>query len=301
MLTRMGASWSRSPPAPPADAEGTRLFASLCAPTAEAVVPAAELVVERDAGAAAVARVAEEDAYDEDDKRNSCSSCELISDCVYRTLRPFDVIPDVRARQTAVMLDETVRSCGNRFISFPNSLPRAGSIDRSRDSDRSQRSTGMDQDHHLASSSVAWDEANDDAPLAQTSTAYSAYTSSSTAADATVAGASATTRSARPNQLVVRVLDGKTELEGTSDMFVSYLVTSASASAPSAHETDATTTTSPATTSSRRRFQDFNFLRHALVKDFPACVVPPLPDKHRMEYVVGDRFSSEFIERRRIE
>ncbi|GAA5849754.1 hypothetical protein JCM3766R1_000251 [Sporobolomyces carnicolor] len=159
----------------------------------------------------------------------------------------------------------------------------------------------MDQDHHLASSSVAWDEANDDAPLAQTSTAYSAYTSSSTAADATVAGASATTRSARPNQLVVRVLDGKTELEGTSDMFVSYLVTSASASAPSAHETDATTTTSPATTSSRRRFQDFNFLRHALVKDFPACVVPPLPDKHRMEYVVGDRFSSEFIERRRID
>lgn len=37
------------------------------------------------------------------------------------------------------------------------------------------------------------------------------------------------------------------------------------------------------------------------MKDFPACVVPPLPDKHRMEYVVGDRFSPEFIERRRIE
>ncbi|GAA5992652.1 hypothetical protein JCM11641_004238 [Rhodosporidiobolus odoratus] len=85
------------------------------------------------------------------------------------------------------------------------------------------------------------------------------------------------------------VKDGKVELEGTSDTFVSYLVTA--------------TTTLPTfagtTPSARRRFHDFVFLRDALVKDFPACVVPPLPEKHRMEYVIGDRFSPDFIERRR--
>lgn len=32
----------------------------------------------------------------------------------------------------------------------------------------------------------------------------------------------------------------------------------------------------------RKRFQDFVFLRNALVKDFPACTIPPLPDKHRI-------------------
>jgi len=36
------------------------------------------------------------------------------------------------------------------------------------------------------------------------------------------------------------------------------------------------------TPSARRRYHDFVFLRDALVKDFPACVVPPLPEKHRM-------------------
>lgn len=34
--------------------------------------------------------------------------------------------------------------------------------------------------------------------------------------------------------------------------------------------------------SSRRRFQDFVFLRHHLKLEFPACVVPPLPGKHRL-------------------
>jgi sorting nexin-4 len=82
---------------------------------------------------------------------------------------------------------------------------------------------------------------------------------------------------------LVRVLDGKTELEGTSDMFVSYLVTSSGEGGV------------------RRRFQDFVFLRQSLVKDFQASVVPPLPEKHRMEYVVGDRFSIEFIERRTLD
>ncbi|GAA5990906.1 hypothetical protein JCM5350_008264 [Sporobolomyces pararoseus] len=121
-------------------------------------------------------------------------------------------------------------------------------------------------------------------PSTTTTTAYSAYTN--------VLDTHSTT-----NEKIhsVKVLDGKTELEGTSDMFVSYLVT--------LQTTDSTgpslfSTSSP---SSRRRFQDFVFLRQSLVKDFQACVVPPLPDKHRMEYVVGDRFSQEFIEKRRID
>lgn len=50
----------------------------------------------------------------------------------------------------------------------------------------------------------------------------------------------------------------------------------------------------------RRRFQDFVWLYNVLYTHYPACFVPPLPDKHRMEYVKGDRFSSEFIERRRV-
>jgi len=68
--------------------------------------------------------------------------------------------------------------------------------------------------------------------------------------------------------------------------------------------------------SSRRRFQDFVFLRNHLKVGFPACVIPPLPDKHRLgtqairsstlssppaEYVTGDRFSPEFMEKRRLE
>ncbi|WFD29953.1 intercellular trafficking and secretion [Malassezia sp. CBS 17886] len=53
--------------------------------------------------------------------------------------------------------------------------------------------------------------------------------------------------------------------------------------------------------STRKRFQDFAFLHDALVKDFPACVVPPLPEKHRISYLTGERFHAEFIERRRAE
>lgn len=67
----------------------------------------------------------------------------------------------------------------------------------------------------------------------------------------------------------------------------------------------------------RRRFQDFAFLREHLAKAFPACIVPPIPDKHRLgsfsgpcsgcidadltEYIKGDRFAPDFIEKRRME
>lgn len=48
----------------------------------------------------------------------------------------------------------------------------------------------------------------------------------------------------------------------------------------------------------RRRFTDFYFLYKTLYREYPACAVPPLPDKHKMEYVRGDRFGPEFTTRR---
>jgi sorting nexin-4 len=32
--------------------------------------------------------------------------------------------------------------------------------------------------------------------------------------------------------------------------------------------------------------------------EYPACAVPPLPDKHKLEYVTGDRFGTDFTHRR---
>jgi sorting nexin-4 len=48
----------------------------------------------------------------------------------------------------------------------------------------------------------------------------------------------------------------------------------------------------------RRRFTDFVFLWKQLAKEFPQCAIPPLPDKHKMEYVRGDRFGPDFTQRR---
>ncbi|KAH6669200.1 hypothetical protein B0J14DRAFT_114673 [Halenospora varia] len=78
------------------------------------------------------------------------------------------------------------------------------------------------------------------------------------------------------------------ENDGSKDAYVSYLVT--------------TNTTFPSfqkpTTTVRRRFTDFVFLYKSLCKDYPASAVPPLPDKHKMEYVRGDRFGPDFTSRR---
>ncbi|KAL1951422.1 hypothetical protein VTO73DRAFT_571 [Trametes versicolor] len=91
--------------------------------------------------------------------------------------------------------------------------------------------------------------------------------------------------------LITSVKDPVKELAETKDAYVSYLVTA---------KTSLPIFSTPNPTA-RRRFQDFVFLRTHLAKDFPACVVPPLPDKHRLEYVTGDRFSPEFMERRRLD
>ncbi|RDW75967.1 hypothetical protein BP5796_06788 [Coleophoma crateriformis] len=78
------------------------------------------------------------------------------------------------------------------------------------------------------------------------------------------------------------------ENDGTKDAFISYLVT--------------THTTFPSfakpMTTVRRRFTDFVFLYKTLSKEYQQCAVPPLPDKHKMEYVRGDRFGTDFTQRR---
>ncbi|CAE7232139.1 unnamed protein product [Rhizoctonia solani] len=91
--------------------------------------------------------------------------------------------------------------------------------------------------------------------------------------------------------LLVQVKDPLKELDGTKDVYISYLV-EARTNLP---------TFTQSNPSARRRFQDFVFLREHLARDFPACVVPPLPDKHRLEYLTGDRFGPEFVEKRRFD
>jgi sorting nexin-4 len=75
----------------------------------------------------------------------------------------------------------------------------------------------------------------------------------------------------------VKISDPIKHGEG-SQAFVSYLVT--------------------AEKQVRRRFQDFVMLHRWLSEVYPQCIIPPLPSKHRMEYVTGDRFSTEFLEKR---
>ncbi|KAF9426189.1 intercellular trafficking and secretion [Podila epigama] len=100
---------------------------------------------------------------------------------------------------------------------------------------------------------------------------------------------SVVTRLANLVPMEITVTDTHREKEGSTDSFISYLVT--------------TKTTMKGYTAPhiavRRRFQDFTWLHNVLSRDFPAAVLPPLPDKHRMRYVRGDRFSPEFVEKRR--
>ncbi|KAF9115673.1 intercellular trafficking and secretion [Mortierella sp. AM989] len=87
----------------------------------------------------------------------------------------------------------------------------------------------------------------------------------------------------------ILVTDAHREKEGATDSFISYQINTKTSmkgfSGPSIIV--------------RRRFQDFAWLHNVLSRDFPAAVLPPLPDKHRLRYVRGDRFNPEFIEKRR--
>ncbi|KAK2785139.1 intercellular trafficking and secretion [Onygenales sp. PD_12] len=78
------------------------------------------------------------------------------------------------------------------------------------------------------------------------------------------------------------------ENSGTKDAYISYLVTT---------HTDFKSFQKPEF-SVRRRYTDFYFLYNTLFREYPACAVPPLPDKHKMEYVRGDRFGADFTQRR---
>lgn len=92
--------------------------------------------------------------------------------------------------------------------------------------------------------------------------------------------------------MAVEVREPTKEHEGTKEMYVSYAVrTRVSLSpCPFVYRTEAQRRveqtnlagfpTTPVTV--RRRFQDFVFLRDHLTRLFPACVVPPIPDKHRL-------------------
>lgn len=76
--------------------------------------------------------------------------------------------------------------------------------------------------------------------------------------------------------------------EGIKDSYISYLIESKTVldtySKPESHV--------------RRRYSDFVWLRNTLVSEYPTAIIPPLPDKLRLEYL--DRFNSTFIEKRRL-
>ncbi|KAK9460577.1 uncharacterized protein V1516DRAFT_639271 [Lipomyces oligophaga] len=84
--------------------------------------------------------------------------------------------------------------------------------------------------------------------------------------------------------LLCTVSHPQKEQEGTQNAYISYLVTTKS-DFPAFQEPEF---------SVRRRFSDFVYLYHVIVRDHPACAVPPLPDKQRLEYITGDRFKTEF-------
>lgn len=50
----------------------------------------------------------------------------------------------------------------------------------------------------------------------------------------------------------------------------------------------------------RRRYSDFYFLYQCLINDYPTLLIPPLPDKDRLEYIKGGRFSEEYTTKRAV-
>ncbi|CAO3600428.1 unnamed protein product [Absidia cylindrospora] len=98
-----------------------------------------------------------------------------------------------------------------------------------------------------------------------------------------------TTKTAKP--MIIQIGDAQKLSDGTQGAYVSYLVTTTTS-------VEIFSATNPRPV--RRRFHDFVWLYNSLCSEYPACIVPPLPEKHRLEYIKGDRFSSDFIERRKL-
>jgi sorting nexin-4 len=85
------------------------------------------------------------------------------------------------------------------------------------------------------------------------------------------------------------ITDPQKEQEGSQNAYISYLLTT---------ETNSPSFLKPVV-HVRRRFSDFFYLYNALVNEFPASIVPPLPDKNRLDYLKGDlRFGPEFTLKR---
>ncbi|KAL9058368.1 MAG: hypothetical protein Q9162_001823 [Coniocarpon cinnabarinum] len=78
------------------------------------------------------------------------------------------------------------------------------------------------------------------------------------------------------------------EADGTKEAYVSYLVVTNSDF--KVFQKDHF--------SVRRRFTDFVYLYTTLFRQYPHIAVPPLPEKHNIQYVRGDRFATEFTSRR---
>lgn len=47
-----------------------------------------------------------------------------------------------------------------------------------------------------------------------------------------------------------------------------------------------------------RRYSDFDILHQCLSFDYPSLLIPPLPNKQRLEYIKGGRFTEEFVAKR---
>ena len=91
------------------------------------------------------------------------------------------------------------------------------------------------------------------------------------AATAAAAGGAAVDKKSE-QAMVLRVHDPEKHGEGSYDAHVTYAITT---------QTSLSSYAAPRCTS-RRRYQDFVWLRSQLVREFPAYIVPPLPLKHRM-------------------
>ncbi|KAL0079958.1 hypothetical protein J3Q64DRAFT_1751999 [Phycomyces blakesleeanus] len=90
--------------------------------------------------------------------------------------------------------------------------------------------------------------------------------------------------------MVIRLVETEKHMDSPQGAYVAYLVSCM---------TSLRTFSSHQSRPVWRRFQDFVWLHNALTLEFPACIIPPLPDRRRLEYIKGDRFSTEFIERRK--
>ncbi|KAK4512097.1 uncharacterized protein ATC70_013340 [Mucor velutinosus] len=94
-----------------------------------------------------------------------------------------------------------------------------------------------------------------------------------------------------PLAMDITISDPQKHQDATQGAFISYLVTT---------NTQVENFSSSLPRPVRRRYQDFVWLHTTLSLEYPACIVPPLPEKHRLEYIKGDRFSTEFIQRRQL-